>query len=110
MVQWEPINQDSARAASKAAFGSYADAQYKLEEADVILSLDADFLGGIAHPGFLPLAAAYAERHRYDAEEPNKTMNRLYVDRDHADGDRLQGGAPAGAEAKRDRPRSPKRW
>ena len=28
--------------------------QYKLEEADVILSLDADFLGGIAHPGFLP--------------------------------------------------------
>ncbi len=79
LVQWEPINQDAARAASKAAFGSYTDAQYKLEEADVIVSLDADFLGGIAHPGFLPLAAAYAERHRYDAEEPNKPMNRLYV-------------------------------
>ena len=78
-IQWDPINQDSSRAASKAAFGSYADAQYKLEDADVILSLDADFLGGIAHPGFLPLAAAYAERHRFDAEEPNKPMNRLYV-------------------------------
>jgi MoCo/4Fe-4S cofactor protein with predicted Tat translocation signal len=76
MVQWEPVNQDSSRAASKAAFGSYTDAQYKLEEADVILSLDADFLGGIAHPGFLPLAAGYAERHRY---EVGKTMNRLYV-------------------------------
>jgi len=76
LVQWDPVNQDSSRAASKAAFGSYADAQYKLEEADVILSLDADFLGGIAHPGFLPLAAAYAERHRY---EEGKTMNRLYV-------------------------------
>ena len=76
LVQWEPINQDSSRAASKAAFGRYADAQYKLEEADVILSLDADFLGGIAHPGFLPLGAAYAERHRY---EEHKTMNRLYV-------------------------------
>ena len=76
MIQWEPINQDSSRAATKAAFGEYADPQYKLEEADVILSLDADFLGGIAQPGFLPMAAAYAERHRY---EVGKEMNRLYV-------------------------------
>ncbi len=76
LVQWEPVNQDSSRAASKAAFGSYTDAQYKLEDADVILSLDADFLGGIAHPGFLPLAAAYAERHRY---EEGKEPNRMYV-------------------------------
>ena len=79
LIQWEPVNQDSSRAASKAAFGSYTDAQYKLENADVIVSLDADFLGGIAHPGFLPMAAAYAERHRFDAEDPGKPMNRLYV-------------------------------
>jgi molybdopterin-containing oxidoreductase family iron-sulfur binding subunit len=76
LVQWEPVNRDAAMAGSKAAFGSYTDAQYKLENADVILSLDADFLGGIAHPGFLPLAAAYAERHRYEA---GKTMNRMYA-------------------------------
>jgi len=76
LVQWEPVNRDAAMAASKAAFGSYTDAQYKLENADVILSLDADFLGGIAHPGFLPLAAAYAARHRYEA---GQTMNRMYV-------------------------------
>ncbi len=76
LVQWEPVNSDSSRTASKAVFGSYVDAQYKLEHADVIVSLDADFLGGIAHPGFLPLAAAYAERHRY---EEGKTMNRLYA-------------------------------
>src|SRR3984885_1048468 len=76
LIQWEPVNQDSSRAASKAAFGSYADAQYKLEDADVILSLDADFLGGIAHPGFLPLAAGFGERRRY---EEGRTMNRLYV-------------------------------
>jgi MoCo/4Fe-4S cofactor protein with predicted Tat translocation signal len=76
LAQWEPVNQDSSRAASKAAFGSYTDAQYKLEEADVILSLDADFLGGIGHPGFLPLAAGFGERHRYEA---GKTMNRMYV-------------------------------
>ena len=79
LVQWEPVNRDSAMAASKAAFGSYTDAQYKLENADVILSLDADFLGGIAHPGFLPMAAAYAARHRFNAEEPDKPMNRMYV-------------------------------
>ncbi len=76
LIQWEPVNQDSSRAASKAAFGSYTDAQYKLEDADVILSLDADFLGGIAHPGFLPLAAGYAARRRY---EEGKPMNRMYV-------------------------------
>ncbi|MEI9981632.1 MAG: TAT-variant-translocated molybdopterin oxidoreductase [Edaphobacter sp.] len=76
LIQWEPVNQDSSRAASKAAFGSYTDAQYKLEDADVILSLDADFLGGIGHPGFLPLAAGYGERRRY---EEGKTMNRMYV-------------------------------
>jgi MoCo/4Fe-4S cofactor protein with predicted Tat translocation signal len=76
LIQWEPVNQDSSRAASKVAFGSYTDAQYKLEDADVILSLDADFLSGITHPGFLPLAAGYAERRRY---EEGKTMNRMYV-------------------------------
>ncbi len=75
LIQWEPINRDSSRA----GLGLNTDAQYKLEQADVILSLDADFLGGIHHPGFLPMAAAYAERHRYSAEEPNKVMNRLYV-------------------------------
>ncbi len=76
LMQWEPINQDAARAASKAAFGSYTDVQYRLEDADVIVSLGADFLGGIHFPGFLPLSAAYAERHRY---EEGKTPNRMYV-------------------------------
>jgi MoCo/4Fe-4S cofactor protein with predicted Tat translocation signal len=76
LVQWDAVNRDSAMAASKAAFGSYMDAQYKLENADVILALDADFLGGIAHPGFLPMAAAYSERHRY---VEGQTMNRMYV-------------------------------
>jgi MoCo/4Fe-4S cofactor protein with predicted Tat translocation signal len=76
LIQWEPVNQDSSRAASKAAFGEYADAQYKLEDADVILSLDADFLSGIGQPGFLPMSSAWAERHRYEA---GKEMNRMYV-------------------------------
>jgi MoCo/4Fe-4S cofactor protein with predicted Tat translocation signal len=76
LVQYDAVSGDNGRKASKAAFGDYLDAQYKLEDADVILALDADFLGGIAFPGFLPLSAAYAERHRY---EEGKTMNRMYV-------------------------------
>jgi molybdopterin-containing oxidoreductase family iron-sulfur binding subunit len=76
LVQYEPVNNDTARVASKAAFGDFYDAQYKLADADVILALDADFLGGIGFPGFLPLAAGYAERHRFDKD---KVMNRLYV-------------------------------
>ncbi len=76
LVQYDPVNRDSARAASKAVFGQYVDAQYRLEQADLILSLDADFLGGIAQPGFLPMARGYALRHRY---EEDKTMNRMYV-------------------------------
>lgn len=76
LVQYDAINMDGARIASKAAFGEYVDAQYKLEDVDVILSLDGDFLSSNAFPGFLPLSRAYAERHRY---EPGKEMNRLYV-------------------------------
>jgi molybdopterin-containing oxidoreductase family iron-sulfur binding subunit len=76
LIQYEPVNNDTARAASKAAFGDYYDTQYNLADADVILSLDADFLGGIGFPGFLPMAAAYADRHRFDKDKP---MNRLYV-------------------------------
>ena len=98
MVQYDAVSGDASRAASKAAFGDYLDTQYKLEAADVILSLDADFLGGISFPGFLPLASAYAERHRY---EEGKTMNRMYVVEDHADVDRIQGGSSPAAEAER---------
>ena len=76
VIQYDAVHGDASRAASKAAFGDAYDAQYKLENADLILSLDADFLSGIAFPGFLPLSAAYAERHRY---EEGKPMNRLYV-------------------------------
>ena len=76
LVQYDPVNQDAGRSASKAAFGDYYDTQYKLEAADVILALDADFLGGIGFPGFLPMSAAWAERHRFDKDKP---MNRMYV-------------------------------
>src|ERR1700742_114826 len=76
-IQWDPINRDSAYSASKTAFGDYYDAQYRLQGADVIVSLDADFLSGITHPGFLRLAADYASRRKLT--DTNISMNRLYA-------------------------------
>ena len=75
-IQYDPVNRDSAYTASKAAFGDYLDAQYKLDAADVILSLDADFLSGPVHPGFHKLAKDYADKRRLDS---STEMNRLYV-------------------------------
>jgi MoCo/4Fe-4S cofactor protein with predicted Tat translocation signal len=77
LIQYDPVNRDSARRASKAAFGDFYDAQYMLDKADVILSLDADFLSGITHPGFVKLARDYANRRKL--MDPSIEMNRLYA-------------------------------
>jgi len=72
--QWDPASRDNARAGAKLAFGEYVDAQYHFDQADVILSLDADFLG--AGPGGLRYARDFSKRRRpEDAEH----MNRLYA-------------------------------
>ncbi len=75
-VQYEPVNRDSAYTASKQAFGEYLDAQYKVEAADVIVSLDADFLSGAAFPGFHQLAREFTRRRKL---ENGVEMNRLYA-------------------------------
>ena len=77
-VQWNPVNRDSAYTASKTAFGDYYDTQYRLQDADVIVSLDAEFLSGMVHPGFLRMAADYASRRKL-AQDSGVTMNRLYA-------------------------------
>ena len=74
-VQWEPLGRHNAREGSRIAFGEYADAQYDLEKATVILSLDADFLctgaAGLKH------ARAFASRRRADGDPA--LANRLYA-------------------------------
>ncbi len=72
--QWEPVGRNNARVGSKLAFGEFVEARYDLEKADVIVSLDADFLA--AGPGGLAYARQFAARRR--PEEAEK-MNRLYV-------------------------------
>ena len=49
--------------------------QYDLSKADVIVSLDADFLSGASYPGFHKLVRDYADRRK----QPERGMNRLYV-------------------------------
>ena len=76
-LQYDPINRDSAYAATAMAFGTPLDKHYWLEGADVIVSLDADFLSGITQPGFNKLASDYSRRRKLDS--PDIEMNRLYA-------------------------------
>jgi molybdopterin-containing oxidoreductase family iron-sulfur binding subunit len=75
-IQWEPMPRDNARAGARAAFGEYLEPVYDLSKADVILSLDADFLAseGAAN---LRYARQFAGRRRVDESTDN--LNRLYV-------------------------------
>ena len=75
-IQYDPLNRDSHYTAAKQAFGDYVDAQYRLDQAEVILSLDANFLGGAQFPGFHRLAKDYASRRKLQG---NTEMNRLYA-------------------------------
>jgi MoCo/4Fe-4S cofactor protein with predicted Tat translocation signal len=75
-IQWEPINRDNARAGARAAFGEYVEPLYDLTQADVILSLDADFLSSDgAHN--LYYMRQFASRRR--VEESADNLSRLYV-------------------------------
>ena len=60
--QWDPASRDNARNGAKLAFGEYVDPQYRFDQADVILSLDADFLG--CGPGSLRYAKDFSARRR----------------------------------------------
>src|SRR5207237_1466611 len=73
--QHEPVNADSARAASRIIFGRYADIRYHFDKADVILSLDADFL--LSMPGHVRHAREFTSRRRVKAGQ--KEMNGLYA-------------------------------
>jgi molybdopterin-containing oxidoreductase family iron-sulfur binding subunit len=73
-VQWEPVNRDNVRAGSQLAFGQYVETRYNLEKADIILSLDGDFLSS-GFPGFLYYARGFAARRNPDLKEK---MSRFY--------------------------------
>jgi molybdopterin-containing oxidoreductase family iron-sulfur binding subunit len=73
--QYEPVNNDNARAGAMMALGQPVNTIYDFSKADRILSLDADFLGIL--PGTLKYARDFAARRR--VSEASKEMCRLYV-------------------------------
>ncbi len=70
---YEPVNRDNALEGAKLAFGEPVETQYRLENADVIVSLDADFLFA-GFPGNVRYIRDFAKKRNPDAE-----MSRLYV-------------------------------
>jgi molybdopterin-containing oxidoreductase family iron-sulfur binding subunit len=71
---YEPVNRDNVYAGAQMAFGQPVETQYKLDAADVIVSLDADFLYS-GYPGMTRYARDFAKRRDPDSER----MARLYV-------------------------------
>ena len=77
--QYEPLHADIAYRASQMAFGENVHARYDFSKADVVLSLDADFLSGTYN---LRYAADFMGRRRVRTDvrsAQQAEMNRLYV-------------------------------
>src|SRR5260221_605785 len=79
--QWEPAGSDGAREGARLAFGRYVSAVYRLEKAEVILSLDSDFLA--TGPGHIRYMKDFYRGRKLDqftdAGHAGGEMNRLYV-------------------------------
>ncbi len=67
------VQYDPALAGTFLAQG--VNVQYDLSQADVIVSLDADFISSASYPGFHKLVRDYAARRK----QPENGMNRLYA-------------------------------
>ena len=70
---WEPVNRDNVLEGAQLAFGQPVETRYDFSKADVIVSLDADFLYA-GFPGNTRYIRDFASR-----RDPDGKMNRLYV-------------------------------
>jgi molybdopterin-containing oxidoreductase family iron-sulfur binding subunit len=73
--QYEPCGRDNEREGARMAFGKPVNTVYRFGQADVIVSLDADFL--TSGPGHVRYAREFASRRAM--ESPASKLNRLYV-------------------------------
>ena len=73
--QYEPCSRNSVREGSKLAFGEYVNTVYHLDQAEVVVALDADFL--TCGPGSVRYAHDFSAKRRVTG--PESSMNRLYV-------------------------------
>lgn len=78
--QYEPVNCDNVYAGTAIAFGQAVEPIYHLDRADIIVSLDADFLA--RGPGHVRHARDFADGRRAVTAtnaNPERNPNRLYV-------------------------------
>jgi MoCo/4Fe-4S cofactor protein with predicted Tat translocation signal len=73
--QWEPAASDGAFEGAKLAFGRAVNPVYRLDKAEVVVSLDADFM--TSGPGHVRYMKDFYRRRNLTG--PNDEMNRLYV-------------------------------
>ena len=73
--QYDPTNRDGARMGARMALGRDADAIYHFDQADVVVSLDADFLSTM--PGNVRYSRDFIARR--SVAKGGEGMNRLYV-------------------------------
>jgi molybdopterin-containing oxidoreductase family iron-sulfur binding subunit len=74
-VQYSPLGRANTLAGTALAFGQPYEPLYDFTKADIILSLDSDFL--FADPGHLRYSHDFSQRHQ--PVSSNGTMSRLYV-------------------------------
>jgi molybdopterin-containing oxidoreductase family iron-sulfur binding subunit len=73
--QWEPAGGHNVREGLRLAFGDYANAVYHFDKADIVVSLDSDFLE--SGPGHLRYARDFSSRRK--VRKGTTSINRLYV-------------------------------
>ncbi len=73
--QFDPASRTNVMEGARLAFGEYVETVYKIAAADIILSLDSDFLASM--PGSVSYAREFTDRR--SVLNGQKTMNRLYA-------------------------------
>ncbi|MCB0169515.1 MAG: TAT-variant-translocated molybdopterin oxidoreductase [Anaerolineae bacterium] len=74
-VQYDPINRDNSKEGAMMAFGEDVNTVYQFDQAEVIVSLDANFTQ--FGPGNVRYARDFTDKRR--VREDSTAMNRLYV-------------------------------
>lgn len=73
--QYEPVGRDNVREGSRLAFGQYVNTYYRFDQANVVLSLDADFLA--TGPASLKYARDFMSKRKLEGSNPE--LSRLYT-------------------------------
>ena len=77
-VTWDPVNRSSVYAGAQMAFGQPVETRYNFANADVILTLDADFLYS-GFPGMTQYSMDWANRRDPDNKQNTRGINRMYA-------------------------------